>query len=402
MRTFLFSVGIIILIGAEILRVYFIMPFPGSQHDETISLAYFLHTNINLIRVIGLVLVAYPVVSFFRSGSRASRIIVSLSLVVYLVVFYFFNFRFLADKMFYQPGIKIFAKADASKIPSANLVIGVSVNGASKAYPIEIIGYHHQVRDTVGTTPVMVTNCTVCRTGRVFSPLVEGKAETFRLVGMDHFNAMFEDAATKSWWRQVTGEAIAGPMKGRKLQEIAAGQMRLDAWISLHPDTEIMQPDTTFNKQYEGMKNYEEGKSKGDLTRADSLSWKDKSWVVGVQHGMDARAYDWNELEAVKVIQDTLGGIPLLVTLAADSASFYVFKRDTLSFTFDPATYILRDTQTQSSWNIQGRCTEGKLQGTQLPVVQSYQEFWHSWRTFRPQTTAYHYAREGERELSNK
>lgn len=150
------------------------------------------------------------------------------------------------------------------------------------------------------------------------------------------------------------------------------------------------------------MKNYDEGKSKGDLTRADSLSWKDKSWVVGVQHGMDARAYDWNELEAVKVIQDTLGGIPLLVTLAADSASFYVFKRDTLSFTFDPATYILRDAQTQSSWNIQGRCNEGKLQGTQLPVVQSYQEFWHSWRTFRPQTTAYHYAREGERELSNK
>jgi hypothetical protein len=107
---------------------------------------------------------------------------------------------------------------------------------------------------------------------------------------------------------------------------------------------------------------------------------------------MDARAYDWNELEEVKVIQDTLAGIPLLVTLEADSASFHVFNRDTLSFTFDPATYILRDAQTQSSWNLQGYCTEGTLQGKQLPVVQSYQEFWHSWRTFRPQTTAYHHA----------
>lgn len=392
MRTLLFFIGILILLGAEILRVYFIMPFPGSQHDETIRVAYFLHTNINLLRIIGFVLIAYPVISFFRSGSLTSKIIVSIALVVYLAAFYFFNFRFLADKMFYQPTIKVFAKASTSKIPSTNLVIGVSLNGASKAYPIEIIGYHHQVRDTVGKTPVMVTYCTVCRTGRVFSPMVEGKAENFRLVGMDHFNAMFEDTATKSWWRQVTGEAIAGPMKGSKLQEIAAEQMRLDAWISLHPDTEIMQPDTTFNKQYEGMKSYDEGKSKGDLTRADSLSWKDKSWVVGVQSGMDARAYDWNELEQVKVIQDTLAGIPLLVTLEADSASFHVFKRDTLSFTFDPATYILRDAQTQSSWNLQGYCTEGKLQGKQLPVVQSYQEFWHSWRTFRPQTTAYHHA----------
>ena len=42
----------------------------------------------------------------------------------------------------------------------------------------------------------MVTYCTVCRTGRVFSPIVEGQPETFRLVGMDHFNAMFEDEGT--------------------------------------------------------------------------------------------------------------------------------------------------------------------------------------------------------------
>jgi hypothetical protein len=48
----------------------------------------------------------------------------------------------------------------------------------------------------------------------VFSPVVDGRSETFRLVGMDHFNAMFEDASTHSWWRQANGEAIAGPSKG--------------------------------------------------------------------------------------------------------------------------------------------------------------------------------------------
>jgi hypothetical protein len=44
----------------------------------------------------------------------------------------------------------------------------------------------------------MITYCTVCRTGRVFSPDVDGKPETFRLVGMDHFNAMFEDENQKA------------------------------------------------------------------------------------------------------------------------------------------------------------------------------------------------------------
>jgi hypothetical protein len=67
----------------------------------------------------------------------------------------------------------------------------------------------HQVRDSINHIPVMVTYCTVCRTGRIYNPIVNGKAETFRLVGMDHFNAMFEDATTKSWWRQSTGECIA-------------------------------------------------------------------------------------------------------------------------------------------------------------------------------------------------
>jgi hypothetical protein len=75
----------------------------------------------------------------------------------------------------------------------------------------------------------MITYCTVCRTGRVFEPVVNGKFEKFRLVGMDHFNAMFEDVTTKSWWRQVTGEAITGKLKGQQLPKYTvpniSGQM---------------------------------------------------------------------------------------------------------------------------------------------------------------------------------
>ena len=93
--------------------------------------------------------------------------------------------------------------------------MGVLVNGEARAYPIQFLGYHHQVRDTIAGQPIIVTFCTVCRTGRVFSPFVDGAPETFRLAGMDHFNAMFEDATTGSWWRQATGEAIAGPRRGK-------------------------------------------------------------------------------------------------------------------------------------------------------------------------------------------
>ena len=91
------------------------------------------------------------------------------------------------------------------------LVLGVQINGQARAYPIQYIAYHHQVTDTVGGKPIMVTYCSVCRSGRVFEPRISGKQDAFRLVGMDHFNAMFEDKTTGTWWRQVNGEAVAGP-----------------------------------------------------------------------------------------------------------------------------------------------------------------------------------------------
>jgi hypothetical protein len=389
LRSIQFIAGLMLLLALEILRVYFIMPFPGSQRAETVDTAYFLQNNIFYFRFIGWLIILFPVIYFFSLGTKTSRWLSSLGLVLYIYVFYMFNFRFLADKMFYQPENKIFAEVSSNKISPGNLVIGVEINREAKAYPIEVIGYHHQVRDTIGGESVMITYCTVCRTGRVYSPLVNGKDEQFRLVGMDHFNAMFEDASTQTWWRQVSGEAIVGPLKGETLKEIPSAQMTLKAWLDLHPDSKIMQPDSTFNEGYEGLKDFDEGTLKSNLEKKDSLSWKDKSWIVGVQLGMQARAYDWNDLLLQRVINDTLDSTPLLLALETDSASFHVWRRDSLQFEWDASRSLLKDLQTGSFWNWQGKSIEGTLKDKQLTVVQAYQEFWHSWKTFRPQTTQY-------------
>jgi Protein of unknown function (DUF3179) len=306
MRLFLFVFALIVLLAAEILRVYFIMPFPGSQRNETIEVAYFIGSYISLFRIAGLLLIAYPTYYYFVYGNRKIKVAITISLVACIVVAYLFNFHFLADKVFSQPKTKLFLSATENKVKAHQLVLGIDINGQAKAYAIEIIGYHHQVRDTVGGEPVMVTYCTVCRTGRVYAPQVDGIPEDFRLVGMDHFNAMFEDSRTKSWWRQANGEAVVGPLKGKFINEIPSEQMRLDAWINQHPNTLVMQPDSLFIEENEGLKNYDEGKSTGELTKPDSLSWKDKSWVVGVPMGLHSKAYDWNDLTHIAAFSSIL------------------------------------------------------------------------------------------------
>ncbi len=389
----LFVLGCLLLFATEILRVYFIMPFPGSQQRDTVGLAWSIDHYRILLRVLGLLLIFVPLVRFWRGGRTGRKIALTALIVFYGLIFYFFNFRFEADKMFYQPRTIRFAGATDNKIPLDKLVIGVVVNDEAKAYPIQVIGYHHQVRDTIGHLPVMITYCTVCRTGRVFSPMVGGRLEDFRLVGMDHFNAMFEDARTGSWWQQATGISVAGPLKDAQLAELPSAQLTLAQWLAQHPGSKVLQPDTVFQKSYDALADYDRGTIKGGLEHRDSTSWKAKSWVIGIRSGVNTKAYDWDLLISHPLIQDTIGSAPIAILLDDDSTSYHTWSRQvqgqTLQFQRVPGEPLLVDSNTGSRWNLDGLCISGPLKDQRLQGVQSYQEFWHSWSHFHPATTQY-------------
>jgi hypothetical protein len=405
MKRMLLVLGILLLFATEILRVYFIMPFPGSQHSNNILLAYFIDRNRLWLRIAGFVLVGYALLihpakrrnpyATPRKKSAWPAIGLFVLAVLYTVVFYYFNYRFEADKMFEQPQQLSFADSVSNKIPPQRLVIGVIIGNSAKAYPIQLIGYHHQVRDTLGQTPIMVTYCTVCRTGRVYSPLVHGRPEEFRLVGMDHFNAMFEDQTTKSWWQQATGVAVAGPRKGERLAELSSAQYTLGEWLRLHRGSAVMQPDPADSDHYANLAGYDDGTILGTLEHRDSVSWQAKSWVVGVVAGNSAKAYDWTWLDTHRVVDDMIGTVPVLI-YRSDSVNFHSFNRmvsgQTLYFEFAKRELLsdnLVDSATRSVWTPNGRCISGALKGQQLQFLPSYQEFWHSWSHFHPTTTRY-------------
>ena len=347
--------AIFLLLVVEVLRVYFIMPFPGSQRADTINQAYFINKYIWSIRILGFMMLAPFGWRILNNRALWKKLVLVVLLMVYGAVFFLVNFRFLADKMFSQPVHKDLVTVNGNRVESSKLVIGVVINGQAKAYPIEVIGYHHLVTDTVGGQPVLITYCTVCRTGRVYSPFVNGKFQHFRLVGMDHFNALFEDGETKSWWRQATGVAAAGKLKGTALKELFSRQVRLGAWIRDYPNTLILQPDSFFAKQYKDLDGFDQGTVKSTLEKRDSGSWNLKSWVLGVSVEGHSKAYDWNELVKRRVIHDTLENIPLVIELEEDGVSFHAWKG----------------------------------QGNELIPVPAYQEFWQSWQYFHPGTSVY-------------
>jgi hypothetical protein len=203
-----FYLGVLFYIIFEIANVFFIMPMPFSQEIDSIDVAYFLHTWRWAFRSIFILMMAIGVKNAFLS----SKWLPIVGLILAAITYYGTTYEMAADTMFYQPSVLQLKDTTQKVVTDERLILGVEYNGVAKAYPIQFLGYHHQVRDSIGNKPIMVTYCTVCRTGRVFEPIVNGKVENFRLVGMDHFNALFEDKTTKSWWRQATGEAISGTM----------------------------------------------------------------------------------------------------------------------------------------------------------------------------------------------
>lgn len=387
LRTSLLLGVFLLLIALEIASVYFIMPFPGSQQYDVVELAYALVRYGIYLRILLFGALTFVVWQSMRNGMRVPRVTLAIGLVVYAALFFVIRTMMSADAMFLEPSVKQFSPGAQDTSQLDKVIIGVEINGEARAYPIQLLGYHHQVRDTVGGQPLLITYCTVCRTGRVYSQVLNGKAEQFRLVGMDHFNAMFEDATTKSWWQQATGECVAGPLKGSFLTDVSSQQVTLRAWLREHPQSMVLQPDPAFLEQYANLKNYESGRSTSELVKRDTASWQFKSWVIGVRMGDAARTYDWNTLEHDRVLHDQVATTPLVITMESDRASFHAFEARngarSLRFTRSSDSTMV-DQQTGSTWTLNGRCIEGELRGTQLKRVQAHQEYLHSWEQFNP------------------
>lgn len=57
-----------------------------------------------------------------------------------------------------------------------------------------------------------------------------------------------------------------------------------------------------------------------------SLSWKDKSWVIGVKAGKEKKVYDWNQLKTERIINDKLDGKNIILVLAKDNKKKIAFE----------------------------------------------------------------------------
>ena len=386
---YLFWLGIFLLLVPGLVHAYFLMPFPGSQDRETIVFCYYLEKLVLPLRGVGALLVLVYIFGYFGRTSKGNKWFKVIVLLLCISSYYITDVMFSAQQMFKEPQSLFMADAKHNKVPYNYVVLGVTQGGVAKAYPLIYLGYHHKVQDNIGSQPILVTYCTMCRTGRVYNPVVNGKRQNFRLVGARHYNAVIEDAGTGTWWYQATGEAAAGPLKGQHLQELPYEQATLGEWLLKHPNSLIMQPDETFNDDYADLKGYDHIQA---VDKDTSIKNKDaqlrKSWVVGLIINKQPKAYNWRRLVKNGPLNDSIGSTLVLVAIESDTTTFHAWSRivDGKPLSFKLNNGQLADVQTASVWDWDGVCTAGVYKGRRLSKIQAYQEYWHSWKHFHPGT----------------
>ena len=353
------------------------------------DLAYFMWSTIGAMRVVAGLAIAGSAL-LVPAADRLSMVLWAVPLLaLWLGVYWLFNRWWVGRIKFPLITQKTFVGAAENKVDLGLQIIGVVVDGEAKAFPANMVYWHHQIPDTVGNKPLWITYCGLCQSGRVYDTVVDGRPLTLTLVGAVSFNATFRDSETGTWWRQETGEAAKGPLKGRVLEDYPCEQMTLGNWLTKYPESLVLQYDPTFTHRYEffgKLLNYEASKPAWHMVGSPPL-------VIGVDLGEHARAYDWSQLQGRGLVQDQVGDHALLVLVDPDQTSGFVYDRrhGAEILQFERTEAGIRDLGTGSMWNHFGQCTEGALKGQQLTLVQSYQQFVRSWITFHGNTTFYEF-----------
>ena len=120
------------------------------------------------------------------------------------------------------------------------LVLGIDVDGATKAYAFNALAAQLVVNDSVGGEDVLVYFDNFTDTGLAFDRRVAGRSLTFRLDGDPAgVNTVLIDEETGSKWQAFTGRAFEGELQGETMGRMLSHLAFWFAWKDWNPDTEL-------------------------------------------------------------------------------------------------------------------------------------------------------------------
>ncbi|MCP3984550.1 MAG: DUF3179 domain-containing protein [bacterium] len=134
----------------------------------------------------------------------------------------------------------------------------------------------------------------------------------------------------------------------------------------------------------------------GPADSSGEAAWADDVVVLGFEWGGEARAYPLPILDHHELVNDTLGGRPVLISWCPLCGTGMVFDRRVagverhfgVSGLLYQSDVLMYDRETESLWSqISSRAITGMSRGNELTLLRSRMESWGAWRQRHPGTT---------------
>ncbi|MHC4769837.1 MAG: DUF3179 domain-containing protein [Planctomycetota bacterium] len=236
-----------------------------------------------------------------------------------------------------KDGIPSLTNPDVVSIDSADhlrdddRVVGVSLGGHARAYPIRALIYHEAVNDEVGGVPIAVVYCPLCDSVTVVDRRLDDRIYTFGVSGLLYnSNVLLYDRADDALWSQLGFTAVSGPNAGRSLRHLPWKLTTLAEWRRDRPRSTVLTFNTGYQRRYDRL-------PYGDYFETDRLmfpvSRRDKrlpgkTRVVGIRLGDTVRAYPTDEIRRVAegLVRDRIGGGTIVLRAAPDGESVQVVE----------------------------------------------------------------------------
>jgi len=235
----------------------------------------------------------------------------------------------------------------------------------------------------------------------VWKRTVGGLTLTFHLAGINNQNFLMRDEQTGTFWQQISGRAIAGPLTGSQLELVYSDELTFGLWRKLAPGGAVLLPVARYASEYEA-RDWDTRMAKArTVLDFPKTPLKPRDLVLGVALSGDSRAYEVNRVLREMLIQDRVGAESLLLVVGPDRKSIRVFRarldgvetpeffRKTDGSSVDARSPLMIDSQTGGEWNFDGCAVRGKYVGRCLALVPAVKDYWFDWRNYHPDTTIF-------------
>jgi hypothetical protein len=228
---------------------------------------------------------------------------------------------------------------------------------------------------------------------------MDGRELHFHLAGINNQNFLMRDEETGSYWQQVTGLAVAGPMKGKHLTLVAQDELTFGLWKKEQPNGTVLAPLARYASKYEKATWESEISKLPTVIHGTKGTLADRDTVIGVVRNGVAQAYPLSNLTAQSpVLLDRVGGEPIMLVLGPDGKSVRVLSRNmggnALEFygrggVSGGEPWALLESTSLSEWAFDGCAVTGDRKGQCLARIDALKDYWFDWEHYHPQTGIY-------------